>query len=208
MKGCRRGLKYCMCWPILCSHTHRTTSAILMRGPNPLLTFLNHWFTLSAHIHTHTLSLLCSREVLIVLNPPPHFDVKGSSGGSLLVPRERRRAEYSVSGTSGRAPLSRAYLAGSWYWHQQPSYRGPFISVWTCGHGPNPGRSRRALRQLRGWGVVALRRNPALLLSSGAPLSIPSSLPRLLIHEQLSPAPDMLFKARASICSKHIQLVH
>lgn len=73
--------------------------------------------------------------------------------------------------------LSRAYLAGGWYWHWQLSYRGPFISVWTCGLSPNPGRSRRAHRQHRIWGVVAPRRNPALLLSSGAPPSILSSLP-------------------------------
>lgn len=115
---------------------------------------------------------------------------RGQAEAPLLVLGERRTPEYSVSGTSGRTPLSRAYLAGGWYWHRQPSYRGPFISVWTCGLGPNPGRSRRARRQLRGWGVVAQRRNPALLLSSGAPPSIPAfpplfslcaSLPHLLL---------------------------
>ena len=105
---------------------------------------------------------------------------RGQAEAPLLVLGERRTPEYSVSGTSGRTPLSRAYLAGGWYWHRQPSYRGPFISVWTCGLGPNPGRSRRARRQLRGWGVVAQRRNPALLLSSGAPPSIPAFPPRLL----------------------------
>jgi len=39
---------------------------------------------------------------LIVLSPPPHFDVRGSSGGSLSISGESQGAEYSVLGTSGR----------------------------------------------------------------------------------------------------------
>ena len=91
----------------------------------------------------------------------------------------------SVSGTSGRA-LSRAHLAGGCCWHRQPSYRAPFISVWTCGPGPNPGRSRRAgaAEAWSLWGGIRLSCCPqelhrAFLLRSPSPP--PSSgLPQLL----------------------------
>lgn len=198
VKGCGRvGLFYAL-W----MHTHGTyafMSAILMRGPNPLLTLLNHRFTLRTHTR---LSLLPSLEALIVLSPPPHFEVKGSSGGSLLVPGERRRAEYSVSGTSGRAPLSRAYLAGGWYWHRQPSYRGPFISVWTCGLGPNPGRSLQGsppAERLRRGRSEEESGSPAVLRSSAEHSCFP---PRLPIHVHVSP------HLRLACCQTLIRLEH
>lgn len=151
-------------------HTHRTlTPTNQMKGPV-------HVF-LSKITHTKRSFLLSGRAHCFESSPTLWCEgVKRR-----LCPRpweEARNGIFNV-GNIWESTLSRAYLAGGWYWHQQPSYRGPFISVWTCGLRPNPGRSRRAPSQQRGRGVVAVKRNPALLLSSGT-----------AEHSSLSPYPS------------------
>lgn len=188
-----------MCWPSLCSlNTNPQDIGINVsysdEGPNPLLTLLNHWFfsPLSAHTHIYkTFTPLQKCSLFWVLLHTLMW--RGQAEAPSSSPGRGEEQNIQCVRNIWESALSRAYLAGGWYWHRQPSYRGPFISVWTCGLGPNPGRSRRAHRQQRGRGVVAPRRNPALLLYSGAPPSIPASLPVSLSMCKLpSPPPNML----------------
>lgn len=121
-------------------------------------------------------------EALIVLSPPPHFDVEGQAEAPRSSPGSGEEQEYSASGTSGRALLSGAYLAGGWYWHRQPFLPGAFhlrLNMWTR---PQPREESSGLAASRGGEAWSCAEESALLLSRGAPPSIPAS-----IHVQLFP---------------------
>lgn len=116
-------------------------------------------------------------KVVIVWSPPPHFDVQGSGGGSLppLPPSPWFLGNDSRGWTSRASETSGTENHAEPTWQEVgigtglPSYQDSFISVWTCGPGPNPGRSGRPRCQPRGQGVVVARRNlgsPAVLRSS------------------------------------------
>lgn len=108
-------------------------------------------------------------EALIVLSPPPHFDVEGQAEAPRSSPGSGEEQEYSASGTSGRVLLSRAYLAGGWYWHRQPFLPGAFhlrLNMWTR---PQPREESSGLAASRGAEAWSLRggiRSPAVPRSS------------------------------------------
>lgn len=97
-------------------------------GPNPYLALLNHPL-----FPQNFLSFpLWNRSLFWVLLHTLMWRVKPRLPCSSLGRGEEQ--EYSASGTSGRVLLSRAYLAGGWYWHRQPFLPGAFhlrLNMWT-----------------------------------------------------------------------------
>lgn len=124
-------------------------------GPNPQLALLN------LRISPSELSLLPSVEALIVLSPPPHFDVEGQAEAPRSSPGSGEERGYSASGTSG-ASAAKQGLLGRWLVLAPTTFPTGGLSspLEHVDSAPAPGGVFGARRQPRRRGVVAARRNP------------------------------------------------